>query len=103
MLQMYQAADRKAKMTLIGVCLMKFAGGLSLIWGSCNVYFFSYLKHHGEYIGHHQLKTSLVGFSSIIDHSSHREPFFKVDRLSKRHQNMRPIILSFANGNQPSV
>lgn len=50
MLQMYQAADRKAKMTLIGVCLMKFAGGLSLIWGSCNVYFFSYLKHHGEYI-----------------------------------------------------
>lgn len=29
---------------------MKFAGGLALIWGTCNVYFFSYLKHQGEAI-----------------------------------------------------
>ena len=48
MWQMYSSADRAAKMTLVGVSLMKFAGGLSLIWGSCNVYFFSYLSHQGE-------------------------------------------------------
>lgn len=29
---------------------MKFAGGLALIWGTCNIYFFSYLKHQGEAI-----------------------------------------------------
>jgi hypothetical protein len=48
MLDMYREANPAAQMTLIGCCLIKFAGGLSLIWGSCNIYFFSYLKHHGE-------------------------------------------------------
>ena len=48
MLKMFQTADSKAKRTLIGASLIKFSGALSLIWGSVNVYFFSYLKQHGE-------------------------------------------------------
>jgi hypothetical protein len=47
---MFMAADSKAKRTLIGASLIKFSGSLSVIWGSVNVYFFSYLKHQGEII-----------------------------------------------------
>jgi len=44
------AADSKAKRTLIGASMIKFSSSLSVIWGSVNIYFFSYLKHHGEII-----------------------------------------------------
>ena len=47
MINMYLKADRKAKITLIGAAMCKFAGALSLIWGTINIYFFSYLRQHG--------------------------------------------------------
>jgi hypothetical protein len=50
MWEMYRGADSAAKKTLIGASLMKFSGALGLIWGSVNIYFFSYLKQHGEEI-----------------------------------------------------
>ena len=47
MIEMYRSADKNAQITLIGASLCKFAGALALIWGSVNVYFFSFLKQHG--------------------------------------------------------
>ena len=44
---MLQEADRSALMTFIGTALIKFAGGIIGIWGTINIYFFSYLKHNG--------------------------------------------------------
>lgn len=44
---MISSADRAATLTLIGAVLIKFSTGLAAIWGTCNVYFFSYLKHRG--------------------------------------------------------
>jgi MFS family permease len=54
---MITTADREAKLTLIGAVLIKFATGLAAIWGTCNVYFFSYLKHHGEVV---DIKTNSI-------------------------------------------
>jgi hypothetical protein len=47
MWKMIASADREAKLTLLGAVLIKFSTGLAAIWGTCNVYFFSYLKHQG--------------------------------------------------------
>jgi len=47
MWKMFINADREARLTLIGGLLIKFATGLAAIWGSCNIYFFSTLKHQG--------------------------------------------------------
>ncbi len=47
MLNMITSADRSARLTLIGAVMIKFATGLAAIWGTTNVYFFSYLKHNG--------------------------------------------------------
>ena len=47
-MKMFTLADKKAKMTLIGAFLCKMSGALSMIWGSVNIYFFSYLQHQGE-------------------------------------------------------
>jgi hypothetical protein len=44
---MVSSADRSAKLTLIGAILIKFATGIALIWGTCNVYFYSHLQHNG--------------------------------------------------------
>ncbi|MEN9486121.1 MAG: hypothetical protein RJB37_4001, partial [Pseudomonadota bacterium] len=43
--KMITEADPAAKRTLLGAVLIKFATGLAAIWGTCNVYFFSHLKH----------------------------------------------------------
>lgn len=44
---MWTRADQQAKMTLIGAALIKFSSSLAMIWGSSNIYFYSYLKAHG--------------------------------------------------------
>jgi hypothetical protein len=50
MLAMLQKADRTATLTLIGTALIKLATGVIGIWGSINIYFFSYLHNHGAEI-----------------------------------------------------
>jgi MFS family permease len=57
MWNMISAADSMAKQTLLGAVLIKFATGAAVIWGTCNVYFFSYLKHTGFEVS---LKTNSI-------------------------------------------
>lgn len=44
---MVSSADREARLCLLGVMLVKFATGMAAIWGTCNIYFFSYFTHQG--------------------------------------------------------
>ena len=44
---MIQEADRSALLTLLGTALIKFASGIIGIWGTVNIYFFSFLKNQG--------------------------------------------------------
>jgi len=46
MLAMLREAGRPALLTFIGTALIKFATGIIGIWGTVNIYFFSYLKNH---------------------------------------------------------
>ena len=50
MIQMLQQADSQALKTFIGTSLIKFASGIIGIWGTINIYFFSYIKNHGTQI-----------------------------------------------------
>ncbi len=50
MITMLMEAENEAIRTLIAAALIKFASGIIGIWGTVNIYFFSYLKHQGETI-----------------------------------------------------
>lgn len=47
MLKMLKEADRSALQTFIGTALIKLATGVVGLWGTINIYFFSYLKNRG--------------------------------------------------------
>jgi hypothetical protein len=47
MIKMLKEADRSALKTFIGMALVKLATGIVGLWGTINIYFFSYLKNHG--------------------------------------------------------
>ena len=50
MLQIFKDAEQNAIKTFIGMALIKFAAGIMGTWGTINIYFFSFLKHHGQQI-----------------------------------------------------
>ena len=64
---MLKQADRPALLTLLGASLVKFATGIIGIWGATNIYFFSYLKHHGTNIT--PFTNSLILLCAIIPSS----------------------------------
>jgi hypothetical protein len=47
MIKMLKDADRSAFKTFVGTALIKFATGVIGLWGTINIYFFSYLKNKG--------------------------------------------------------
>lgn len=47
MIKMLREADRSALKTFIGTALIKLATGVIGLWGSINIYFFSYLRSNG--------------------------------------------------------
>jgi len=47
---MLRNAPRPALLTFIGTALIKLATGMIGIWGNTNIYYFSYLHHHGTNI-----------------------------------------------------
>jgi hypothetical protein len=67
MIDMFKNADSKARKTLIGTALIKLATGLIGIWGSINIYFFSYLKHQGTKIT--PLTNSIILLIAILPSS----------------------------------
>lgn len=67
MIKMIREADRPALKTLIGTALIKLATGLIGIWGTINIYFFSYLRNHGTVIT--PLTNSIILLCAIIPSS----------------------------------
>lgn len=47
MIQMLKQADPSARRTFLGTALVKLATGIVGLWGTINIYFFSYLRSHG--------------------------------------------------------
>jgi len=47
---MLRVADKPAFLTFIGTALVKFGTGVIGIWGTVNIYFFSYLRNNGTII-----------------------------------------------------
>ena len=50
MIRMLKRADRSALRTFIGTALIKLATGVVGLWGTINIYFFSYLHNRGTEI-----------------------------------------------------
>lgn len=50
MIKMLKEADSPALKTLAGTALIKLATGIISIWGTINIYFFSYLRNKGTEI-----------------------------------------------------
>lgn len=44
---MWETSTPQAKKTLLGGIMIKLATSLVTVWGTINIYFFSYLHHHG--------------------------------------------------------
>ena len=42
----FEDTSREAIYTLIGTAMVKFATGIIAVWGTINIYFFSYLRNH---------------------------------------------------------
>jgi hypothetical protein len=64
MIRMLQEADRSALKTFVGTALIKFATGVIGLWGTINIYFFSYLKHKGTDVN--SLTNSIIMLCAII-------------------------------------
>lgn len=47
MIRMLKEAEPSALKTFIGTALIKLATGVVGLWGTINIYFFSYLKNRG--------------------------------------------------------
>lgn len=50
MITMLKEADSSARKTLLGTAFIKLATGVITIWGTINIYFFSYLRNSGTKI-----------------------------------------------------
>lgn len=61
---MLKEADRYAFQTFIGTALIKFATGIIGLWGTINIYFFSYLRNKGTEIT--SLTNSTIMLCAII-------------------------------------
>ena len=64
MIKMLREADRPALKTFIGTALIKLATGVIGLWGSINIYFFSYLRSNGTEIT--KLTNSLIMLCAVI-------------------------------------
>jgi Na+/melibiose symporter-like transporter len=64
MIKMLREADRSAFKTFVGTALIKFATGVIGLWGTINIYFFSYLKHKGTEVT--SLTNSVIMLCAII-------------------------------------
>jgi MFS family permease len=64
MIAMLKEADRSALKTFIGTGLIKLATGVIGLWGTINIYFFSYLKNKGTEIT--SLTNSIIMLCAII-------------------------------------
>ena len=47
MVKMLKEANPSARRTFLGTALVKLATGIVGLWGTINIYFFSYLRHRG--------------------------------------------------------
>ena len=45
-MKIFENSNSKAIKTFIGTALVKFATGIIAVWGTINIYFFSYLRNH---------------------------------------------------------
>jgi hypothetical protein len=64
MIKMLRDADRSALNTFIGTALIKLATGVIGLWGSINIYFFSYLRSNGTEIT--KLTNSIIMLCAVI-------------------------------------
>lgn len=64
MIAMLREANKTALLTFIGTALIKFASGIIAVWGTINIYFFSYLHHQGTQIT--SKTNSIILLCSII-------------------------------------
>jgi Na+/melibiose symporter-like transporter len=99
MIKMIQEADRPAFQTFIGTALIKLATGVIGIWGTINIYFFSYLHNHGVAIT--PLTNSIIMLCSIIPASF---AVLASTRLTKRFGYKRVVrVCSFIFATAPFI